>query len=375
MTLPTFRPHVFATDLPAGLYAQTALADLDGDGQLEYIVGRQYGDIYWYDYQPDGSWVRHHLGCDSPSDVGGCALDVDGDGRPDFVTGGAWYRNPGSGDQMFERIVFDSSLSGVHDVLVGDVDGDGRPDVVTMSDKNTLRWYQIPQDPKRPWVQHDVAPGLHSGATLGDVDGDGVIDIVRTYSWYENVDGNGLRWIEHFIGANTPPPDDFRRSFAYNATYSYVCDVNGDGKMDIIFVDSEIPGGAVWWMENVDGAGRSWQRHEICARGKEPRRGAYHSLYVGDLDGDGDYDVFSCEMEAVRGDEAPRYYIWENVDGRGGVWREHVVLNMNLGGHNAVVGDVRAVGKLDIIAKPWRPSPKNALGGKMFIVHLQNADR
>jgi hypothetical protein len=41
-----FRHHIIDTSLPPGCYAQTTLADVDGDGKLEYIVGRQYGDIY-----------------------------------------------------------------------------------------------------------------------------------------------------------------------------------------------------------------------------------------------------------------------------------------------------------------------------------------
>jgi len=37
-----FKHHIIDTSLPNGPYAQTALADPDGDGRLEYIVGRQY---------------------------------------------------------------------------------------------------------------------------------------------------------------------------------------------------------------------------------------------------------------------------------------------------------------------------------------------
>ena len=36
-----FKHHVIDTDLPAGCYAQTALVDLDNDGRLEYVLGRQ----------------------------------------------------------------------------------------------------------------------------------------------------------------------------------------------------------------------------------------------------------------------------------------------------------------------------------------------
>ena len=82
-------------------------------------------------------------------------------------------------------------------------------------------------------------------------------------------------------------------------------------------------------------------------------------FHVGDLDGDGDYDIFSCEMEGVPGDTLPKYYIWENVDGTGKTWKEHVILDINLGGHATVVGDVtKNNGKLDFVSKPWRAKSK-----------------
>ena len=43
-----YQYHVIDTSLPKGLYGQTALADIDRDGRPEYIVGLQYGDIYYY---------------------------------------------------------------------------------------------------------------------------------------------------------------------------------------------------------------------------------------------------------------------------------------------------------------------------------------
>jgi len=366
-----FKHHIIDTSLPRGSYAQTALADLDGDGCLEYIVGRQYGDIYWYKYHAPDRWSRHLLGSDSPSDVGGCAIDVDGDGNIDFVTGGAWYRNLQDPNRPFERIVFDPELSGVHDVVAADIDGDGQLEIITMSDKNSLRWYKIPDNPTNHWMQHEIGPPVHAGASAGDVDGDGNIDVIRTDIWFQNVNGDGTKWIQHPIGPNTPPPPDFQPPFAFDATCSVVCDMNGDGKNDIVFTDAEIPGGKIWWMENLDGKGLSWQRHEI-PNGDNVRRGAYHCLYVGDLDGDGDFDIFTCEMEHVGGDGNPRWYIWENLDGQGGQWQEHVILDINLGGHEVVIGDITGNGLPDIIGKPWVPRKENALGGKMFVVFLEN---
>ncbi|MGQ9554720.1 MAG: FG-GAP repeat domain-containing protein, partial [Anaerolineae bacterium] len=369
-----FKHHVVDADMPKGLYAQTALADLDNDGRLEYIVGQQYGDIFWYKPHTPDRWTRHLLGTRSPSDVGGVALDVDEDGYVDFVAGGAWYRNSCEADTPFARLVFDPDLKGVHDVVAVDIDGDGRPEILTMSDQNNLRWYRISDDPTLLWERHDIGPAVHAGLSVGDLDGDGDLDVVRTNVWFENVKGDGTIWQVRPIGPNTPPPSDFQPHFAFDASISVVCDINRDSKQDIVFVDAEIPGGSVWWMENLDGLGRAWRRHEVYTwdPAREPRRGAYHSLYVGDLDGDGDLDIFSCEMEGVPGDAAPRYYIWENVDGEGGRWRGHVILDVNLGGHAAVVGDVTGNGLPDIIAKPWNPRQDNALGGRMYVVFLEN---
>ena len=366
-----FRHHIVDDDLPKGCYGQTAVADLDNDGHLEYILGGRQGTIYRYKYRSPEEWTRHVLGEDSPSAVGACILDVDRDGWVDFVAGGAWYRNSREPGRPFERVSFDAELTHVHDVCAADIDGDGRPEVVIMSDRNTLRWYKIPDDPRAPWRCTDIGRPVHAGVILGDVDGDGDIDVVRSNVWFENLKGDGTEWMEHPLGPTTPPPEDFRPPFAFDATRGAVVDINGDGRNDIVLCDAEIPGGRIWWMENLDGRGRSWRRHEV-PNGDPVRRGAYHGLYVGDLDGDGDFDLFACEMEDVLGERAPRYYIWENIDGKGGRWQEHVVFDENLGGHEPVLADFTGNGRLDIVAKPWRPREENALGGKMFVVFLEN---
>jgi hypothetical protein len=305
--------------------------------------------------------------------VGGCALDVDGDRWVDFVTGGAWYRNSRDPQLPFDRFPFDDDLTAVHDVVAADLDGDGKAEIITMSDQNNLRFYKIPADPTQPWTRTDIGPAVHAGVSVGDINGNGHLDIVRTNVWFENIKGDGSQWVVHHIGFNASPPLDFQPYFAYYATHSVVCDMNANGMNDIIFVDNEIPGGFVWWMENVHGDGSKWVRHDIAVpKEGEPRRGAYHSFYVGDLDGDGDLDVFSCEMEGVPGEAGPRYYIWENLDGIGGSWAEHVILDANLGGHATMVGDITGNGFPDMISKPWQPNPKNAVDGKIFVVFLEN---
>ena len=365
--IPTFRHRYIDTDLPGRCWGQTAAADLDGDGRPEFISGQRTGTLYWFDRAADGSWSRHVLGVDSPSDVGLAALDVDGDGRIDIVTGGAWYRNHGgSRDLPFERIVFDPTLRAVHDFIVADVDGDGHMEVITMSDQNDLRIYTIPADPRAPWPCRHVWTPVHAGIAAGDIDGDGHVDLVRSDLWLENVRGDGTLWAPHALGHCGGAS-----GWEANAIRAIVCDVNRDGRMDIMCSDAEIAGGRVFWMENLDGRGREWRRHDL-PHGDGARRGAYHSLAIGDFDGDGDIDVFSCEMEDIHGDRPPRWFLWENLDGRGGAWQEHVVLDAGLGGHEAVVADFDGDGDLDIVSKVWNAHAGNANGGRLHCDFLEN---
>jgi hypothetical protein len=299
--------------------------------------------------------------------VGGAVLDVDRDGWLDFVAGGVWYRNTGNPrEKEFARIAFDAELRDVHDVAVADLNGDGRIDVLTMSDKNNLRWYSIPEDPKTPWTRHDIGPSVHAGIAVGDLDGDGDLDVVRSNLWFENRDGKGLKWAprENIPFGKASPPYPL-------ATRCRVRDMDGDKDPDLVMTENEIRRGAIAWLENWDGRGGEWKRHDLPA-GDPAARGAYHSLAVEDFDQDGDWDVFSCEMEGIAGEKSPRWFLWENKDGRAEEFVEHVILDAGLGGHEAVVGDVDGDGDLDICSKLWRPRPDNANDGRSHVDYLEN---
>jgi len=366
-----FKPHIIDTDLPEGLYGQTALADINNDGKPEFIVGLQYGDIYYYKYNSPDNWDKFLLGKNSPSDVGAVVLDVDGDGWLDFVTGGGWYKNSRQDGIPFERIIFDAGLKNVHDVIAADIDGDGKDEIIVMTDSLDLRWYKIPENPYEPWKYTVIGGAVHSGAAVGDITGNGSLDVVRTNAWFENVNGDGSVWKEHPLPFPPQNQELITKPFMVNATHAMVCDVNQDGKNDIVMIENEMPGGKLFWLENCNGDGSKWVRHDIYIPGK-PLRGACHTLVTGDFDFDGDIDIMTCEMEDFPGDESPKYYIWENVDGKGMEWKEHIICDCNLGGHAAVAGDITGNGLPDFISKPWMPSKNNAVGGKPFVLFLEN---
>jgi hypothetical protein len=363
-----FQHHYIDRDLPGDSYGQTCLVDLDKDGDLDFITGGkdQQKTVYWFEFQSADKWVRHALGTNQPSDVGGMAIDIDGDGWIDHVAGGVWYRNTGKPrTEMFERIVFDKALNAVHDLVLADLNADGRLDIVTMSDRNNLRWYEIPRDPRQPWQRHDIGAGVHAGVAVGDIDGDGDLDVARSNAWFENEDGKGLKWKEHplpFGKATGPYPF---------GTRCVIIDMDRDGRRDLVMTENEIRAGKIAWLQNVDGKGSEWKVHELKASDDVPR-GAYHSLAVADFDGDGDPDIFTVEMEAIPGDKPPRWYIWENVDGKAAQLVERVIFDGGLGGHEAVVADVDGDGDLDICSKLWRPRKDNANGGRNHADFLEN---
>jgi hypothetical protein len=332
-------------DSPGGQrYGQTSLVDVDKDGDLDFISGQSGGDVYWFEYQGPDKWVRHLLTTKVPTDVGGTAIDVDGDGWVDQVSGAAWFRNTGKPrEEPFER--FDFGGFSTHDTVAADMDGDGRLDLVMMSDKAGLKWFRIPKDPRQKWEPHDIGPGVHGGVAVGDLDGDGDLDVARSNAWFENADGKGTKWVEH---ANI----DFGRpggSMPFT-TRARVLDVNKDGRNDLVIVECDTRECRAAWFENADGKGGKWVMHLIAEK-----KGDLHSLCVADFDGDGDPDVFSCEgpLSGSGPGGARRWFLWENLDGKGGQWREQVVLE-GKEGHEAVAADVDGDGDIDICTKPWK---------------------
>ena len=93
---PKFEYHEI--DKIGNRMGQTSLIDVDKDGKLDWIAGCSRGDIWWFQYEGPDRWVRHKIGSGVGTEVGGVAMDVDGDGWVDQVSGSTWFRNRGRAD-------------------------------------------------------------------------------------------------------------------------------------------------------------------------------------------------------------------------------------------------------------------------------------
>ena len=384
-----FKHHFIDPAGPVGeCWGTNVLADLDNDGRLDVIVGKsQWGKgkkaTYWYRNlgRIDRWGPRGVLQDRAACDCGGTALDVDRDGWTDFLSG-RWYRNPGSptAGKPFEPMW---SFHGGHDVETADLDGDGREEMIvhTQSGPAGVHVYKAGPDPAKPWrricalaVRGEGGQGrsnVHAAVSpggIGDLDGDGDRDIAFVGSWLENADGKGERWTKHKgLG--------FDRIGKWGkAVRCCLADIDGDGRMDIVQSECDMPTARVVWFRNVHGDGSKWQRN-LLPDDRTP--GDFHSLAVADFDLDGDPDVYVDEMEHLhvpKGREGRiGMIVWENLDGKGGRWAKRMIVT-GLGGHQAQAADLDGDGDVDIVTRPYT-AHHNANGGRMHVSVLENLAR
>jgi hypothetical protein len=329
---------------------QTALADIDKDGDLDWIAGNASysspggGEISWWEFQGPDNWIRHPLGKGN-TDVGGAAFDVNHDGWIDFVAGTMLLLNSREPKtKPFQS--FDIGTIHSHDTEFADVNGDGRIDLIANSDKAGLFWYEIPENPTNKWTAHLISSidehKVHGGVSpraVADLDGDGDNDVVTAQAWFENL-GGALKWRIH-KNIDLGEPHQFGISVR-----TWTGDMDGDKDLDIVQAENDNPDGRIAWFEN--NGKRNWTRHIIRDEGGGQD---FHSLAVADFDNDGDLDIYSGGGP-ISASKKFGSYIWENVPGQNGrQWIEHRLADKQC--HEAEAADVDGDGDIDICSKPW----------------------
>jgi hypothetical protein len=234
---------------------------------------------------------------------------VDGDGRTDLIfifrhwdTGALTIRVKRSlGDGTFgaSRDVTEPDGRGIHQypALAGDVDGDGLTDLVFLyrgaDGRLAIRTKRA--DGAGGWRTrtdfHSDGEGVHQHRTLlGDVDGDGRADLMFVFRHWDAGRLN-LR-IKRSHGDGT-----FGGSMSYELADgsgvdefpSLLGDVTGDGHADVVFMFHHWDDGALRIRTKVF-QGDSWRGLEA----REPDGGGIHGFadaMLGDVDGDGRADL------------------------------------------------------------------------------------
>ena len=295
----------------------TFVHDVDGDGWTDVLANVWPGkEVAWFRNpgEQGGRWERQ-LAFPVVDNESPQFADVNGDGKPELVfhTGGVLGFAAPSDASGTERWLFTpcSEMHGwgqyTHGLGLGDVNGDGRVDLL-MSEG---LWEQPASAAGSPWTKHPFAFGS-GGAQMHvyDVDGDGDGDVITSLkahdyglSWFEQVVGDDgeIDFVEHAI--LPPVAEETLAGVQFSQPHAVeLADVNGDGLMDIITGkrfwahgpkgDADPEGAAVlYWFELVHTASDDGVRASYTPHRIDNDSGVGTQFSVGDLNGDGKVDI------------------------------------------------------------------------------------
>lgn len=344
----------------------------------------------WGDWT-EPSWLRY-FGLD--------IKDVNRDGYKDLIAGRYFYLNPGgSMEGKWQRSDLGMNADGY---LFADIDGDEYADVIAEAlpdvywfeadNLQGTKWLcrkigEIPETdhvngqggryaqlitgtkgeiilaagegiwsatvPDDPYIQDNwkfnliIKTGSSEGIGVGDIDGDGDLDLVtgdmpeedkdvsREVFWHENMGSLSSIWVKHHIGSAVNAADRIE-----------VADINGDGKPDIAVSEEMYPGleplaNVLVYTNPGNNKDIKWKR-DIIFTGY-----SVNNLDAGDIDNDGDIDLVTCEH---KGKEL-RLLLFQN-DGKG-----NFVMHLADKGHESHLGtqlaDLDSDGDMDIVSIAW----------------------
>ena len=286
--------------------------DLDHDGLMDLVFceSRQ-NKLLWLHQTRPGVFEESTLADNLRAPVHVEAADMDGDGDLDLIVSsmgvvfpdndkiGTVYILENDGHQHFTPHIILENTSRVTDARAADLNGDGKMDLALAQfgyDQGEVSWLER----TGPWeFKRHVLLEL-SGAInvcIADFNGDHKPDIVALISqqweeiyYFENQGGGNFKTNRIWGSTNED----------YGSSGISVCDLNRDGRPDILYSNGDgfgpaaTPGPRPWhgvqWLENTgDGF---FRYHRI---GNLP--GAYSPVGV-DLDGDGATDVVAVAAYA-----------------------------------------------------------------------------
>ncbi|MBL0059916.1 MAG: VCBS repeat-containing protein [bacterium] len=347
----SFDHVVLASQL--GGVGDLAVQDLDGDADLDLLVASFWpGHVYFLQHSPDDSLIRESEYSTNGNGRQVATGDFDNDGDLDAIYASyddnkyvqLFGNHTDNIHLVFEEQDLLDSVRGPVALLAADVNGDSLVDLVGGEVRSSARIIRIFEQRNRSlvqtWIDSLPSPFAPTNFAAGDIDGDGVDEIFVTASSVGGI----------FVLRHTDDGYELQQEITNrNLTAIEVGDLDGDGAVDIVgcdldnellvrwewsgvqwstttlpgqitnprtvifedfdddgitdvaaagFSDGFNPGGIYWWRQTQIG---SFIREEILDEVN------FYGIVSADYDRDGDMDILgaSSTSEAV--------YLFENT--------------------------------------------------------------
>ncbi len=297
---------LFAKGQATGLAPE--VSDLDGDGDLDLLIGDHLGRMWWVENASDNQPQLSHPApladaTGTPITVTARARpavgDCDGDGLLDLLVGDTTgtlhlYRGTPEGLTRAEPLPIELPRPAALSPALTHLDGDGSLDLLLGDTGGFVAHYQLahPVPLSKGYLRAAEVPfdlGRYAAVTSADYDGDGQSDVIAAGA-------SGYIWVCFKRGDTYEPPHIITNfegkpiragepSDPEPCAWPRLVDINGDGSADLLA--GNIRGTVQLWLNQ--GGFRYAGYLEMA--GQPIRADGLSAIHITDYDGDGDPDL------------------------------------------------------------------------------------